>query len=230
MAVMPCPPNSISRCRGETGVTTSTSANGSRSRVRAQNRLRILGAAEKVFARQGFKGARLMEIALEADLPKANLLYYFRSKEEIYRAVCQDILETWLGALGDISAEDKPDDALRQYIEAKMNLSLKRPNASKVFAMEIIAGAPVIGNYLTHDLKDWVDKQARVFEIWQARGEMAKLPPRHVLFLIWAATQTYADFSTQISAVLGGEAISPNEYRNAVETVTEVILRGLGTR
>ncbi|XDZ65214.1 TetR family transcriptional regulator C-terminal domain-containing protein [Alphaproteobacteria bacterium LSUCC0684] len=193
-------------------------------------RARILKAAETVFARQGFSGARLMEIAAEAGLPKANLLYYFRSKEEIYRSVCQDILETWLGALGDISAKDKPEDALRKYIEAKMDLSLKRPNASKVFAMEIIAGAPVIGDYLAHDLKDWVSKQAEVFEIWQARGEMAEVPPRHVLFLIWAATQTYADFSTQITAVLGSETISADEYAKAVETVTEVILRGLGTR
>jgi TetR/AcrR family transcriptional regulator len=201
-----------------------------RSRIRTEREARILKAAETVFAHRGFNGARLMEIAAEADLPKANLLYYFRSKEEIYRAVCQDILETWLGALGDISADDKPDDALRKYIEAKMDLSLKRPNASKVFAMEIIAGAPVIGDYLAHDLKNWVNKQAEVFTIWQERGEMAEVSPRHVLFLIWAATQTYADFSTQITAVLGSEKISKHEYENAVETVTGVILRGLGTR
>jgi TetR/AcrR family transcriptional regulator len=119
---------------------------------------------------------------------------------------------------------------LRKYIEAKMDLSLKRPNASKVFAMEIIAGAPVIGDYLAHDLKNWVNKQAEVFTIWQERGEMAEVSPRHVLFLIWAATQTYADFSTQITAVLGSEKISKHEYENAVETVTGVILRGLGTR
>jgi len=200
------------------------------SRIRKQNRLRILKAAETVFARRGFKGARLLEIAEEAGLPKANLLYYFRSKEEIYRTVCQDILETWLGALGDISASDHPDQALRQYIEAKMELSRRRPNASRVFAMEIIAGAPVIGDYLAHDLKDWVDKQAEVFQIWQQRGQMASLPPRHVLFVIWAATQTYADFSTQITAVLGSRTISPDEYSKAVETVAEIILRGLGTR
>lgn len=201
-----------------------------RSSIRTEREARILKAAETVFAHRGFNGARLMEIAAEADLPKANLLYYFRSKEEIYRAVCQDILETWLGALGDISADDKPDDALRKYIEAKMDLSLKRPNASKVFAMEIIAGAPVIGDYLAHDLKNWVNKQAEVFTIWQERGEMAEVSPPHVLFLIWAATQTYADFSTQITAVLGSEKISKHEYENAVETVTGVILRGLGTR
>ena len=172
----------------------------------------------------------MLEIAAEAGLPKANVLYYFRSKEKIYRAVCQDILETWLGALGDISANDSPDDALQRYIKAKIQLSLDRPNASKIFAMEVISGAPVIGDYLAHDLKDWVDKQVEVFEIWQSRGEMASVSARHVLFLIWAATQTYADFDAQIKAVLGSTSIHSDEYAEAVETVTGVILRGLGTR
>ena len=96
--------------------------------------------------------------------------------------------------------------------------------------MEVISGAPVIGDYLANDLKDWVDKQAEVFEIWQSRGEMIRVSPRHVLFLIWAATQTYADFDVQIKAVLGSASTHKNGYAEAVETVTGVILRGLGTR
>ena len=187
----------------------------------------ILKAAEKVFARQGLKGSRLFEIANEADLPKANLLYYFQSKEDIYRAVCQDILETWLEALGEISAEDNPKKAIESYIKSKMDLSFSRPNASKVFALEIIAGAPVIGDYLEKDLKSWVDRQASVFKTWQSRGEMVSISPQHVFFMIWAVTQTYADFNTQITAVLGVEKIGKADYSSAVETVTEVILRGL---
>ena len=187
----------------------------------------ILKAAEKVFARQGLKGTRLFEIANEARLPKANLLYYFHSKEDIYRAVCQDILETWLGALGEISADDNPKKAIESYIKSKMNLSFSRPNASKVFALEIISGAPVIGDYLETDLKSWVDRQANVFEKWQSRGEMVSISPQHVFFMIWAVTQTYADFNTQITAVLGVEEISAVDYSSAVETVTEVILGGL---
>jgi TetR/AcrR family transcriptional regulator len=201
-----------------------------KSRIGGKNRALILKAAEMVFARKGFNGSRLTEIAAAAGLPKANLLYYFRSKEGLYRAVCSDILETWLHALGDISADDKPDEALQSYIKAKMDLSRRRPDASKVFAMEIISGAPVMGDYLRQDLKDWVDQQAKVFKIWQSRGEMAEVAPRHVFFLIWAVTQTYADFDTQITAILGCDDISKSEYVHAVDTVTRVILRGLGTR
>lgn len=200
------------------------------TRIRDEKKAVILKAAEKIFAQRGFGGARLSEISAEAGLPKANLLYYFHSKEEIYRSVCQDILENWLGALGDISAEDKPDDALRRYIEAKLELSRIRPNASKVFAMEIISGAPVISDYLRRDLKKWVDNQVEVFNAWQERGEMRSVSPRHVLFIIWAATQTYADFEAQITAVLGSDSIDFDEHVVAAETVTGIILRGLGTR
>lgn len=200
------------------------------TRISDEKRSVILKAAEKIFARRGFRGARLKEISAEAGLPKANLLYYFRSKEDIYRSVCHDILENWLVALGDISVDDKPDDALTKYIEAKLELSRVRPNASKVFAMEIISGAPVIGEYLQRDLKKWVDNQVEVFDAWQRRGEMRRVSPRHVLFLIWSATQTYADFEAQISAVLGTKYIDADEYAKAAETVTGIILRGLGTR
>jgi TetR/AcrR family transcriptional regulator len=192
-----------------------------------EKKARILKAAEKVFAQQGLKGSRLFEIANEAGLPKANLLYYFESKEDIYRAVCQDILETWLGALGEISADDNPKKAIESYIKLKMDLSFSRPNASKVFALEIIAGAPVIGDYLKKDLKSWVDRQAIVFKTWQSRGEMVSISPQHVFFMIWAMTQTYADFNTQITAVLGVEEIGKADYSSAVETVTEVLLSGL---
>ncbi len=187
----------------------------------------ILKAAEKVFARQGLKGTRLIEIANEAGLSKANLLYYFQSKEDIYRAVCQDILGTWLEALGDISEDDNPKKAIESYIKSKMDLSFSRPNASKVFALEIIAGAPVIGDYLEKDLKSWVDRQASVFKTWQSRGEMVSISPQHVFFMIWAVTQTYADFNTQITAVLGVKELGAVDYSSAVETVTDVVLTGL---
>ena len=194
---------------------------------KVEKKARILKAAEKVFARQGLKGTRLLEIANEAGLPKANLLYYFQSKEDIYRAVCQDILGTWLGALGEISADDNPKKAIESYIKSKMDLSFSRPNASKVFALEIIAGAPVIGDYLKKDLKSWVDRQASVFKTWQSRGEMVSISPQHVFFMIWAVTQTYADFNTQITAVLGVKEVGAVDYSSAIETVTEVILTGL---
>lgn len=199
-----------------------------RGRVGERNRGRILAAAERVFAQRGFRGARLDEIAGEAKLPKANLLYYFCNKETLYRAVVTDILEVWLSALGEISVDDDPAEALAGYIERKMALSRERPEASRVFAMEVITGAPVIREYLRGSLRDWVARQDVVFRTWQRRGMMADLPTEHVFFAIWALTQTYADFQPQVTAVLGVERLSERDHRDAVETVTAIVLNGLG--
>ena len=200
------------------------------SRIQIKKRALILNAAERVFARYGFSGSRLKEIAKEAGLPKANILYYYKSKEALYRYVCQDILENWLSAIGDISESSEPSEALRNYIEAKMELSIRRPNASRVFAMEIISGAPVIGDYLANELKSWVDNHVQIFQVWQKRGQLADVSPYHVFFVIWAVTQTYADFETQIELVLGDQHLGSDEYGRAVKSVTQIILSGLTPR
>jgi TetR/AcrR family transcriptional regulator len=202
----------------------------SRSNIQIKKRALILNAAEFVFSRHGFAGSRLMAIAEKAGLPKANILYYFRSKEDLYRSLCQDILENWLGAIGDISENSEPSDALKKYIEAKMELSRQRPHASKVFAMEIISGAPVIRDYLAIELRSWVRNQSKIFRVWQKRGQITEVSPYHVFFVIWAVTQTYADFETQIKLVLGEEHLGSYEHERAVKAVTEIILYGLAPR
>ena len=194
-----------------------------RGRVGERNRRQILAAAERVFARRGYPGARLDEIALESNLPKANLLYYFKSKEALYESVIGDILDLWLSALGEITVDDDPCEALTGYIERKMALSQERPEASRVFAMEIITGAPVVGGYLRGYLREWVERQGAVFRTWQRRGLMADLPPEHVFFTIWAMTQTYADFGQPFNIVnVGdGQAAGIRPEDDAGENVAE---------
>ena len=63
---------------------------------------------------------------------------------------------------------------------------------------------------------------------WIAAGKMREVDPKHLLFIIWASTQTYAGFASQISAVLGKEELSPQDYKAVARQMTEVILRGCG--
>ena len=228
MDMMPYPPNFI--LVSELDGDLQCSKKIKQSRIQIKKRALILNAAERVFARYGFSGSRLKEIAKEAGLPKASILYYYKSKEALYRYVCQDILENWLSAIGDISESSEPSEALRNYIEAKMELSIQRPNASRVFAMEIISGAPVIGDYLANELKSWVDNHVQIFQVWQKRGQLADVSPYHVFFVIWAVTQTYADFETQIELVLGDQHLGSDEYGRAMKSVTQIILSDLTPR
>ncbi len=190
----------------------------------------ILGAAEAVFARAGFSGATMAGIAELAGLPKANLHYYFRTKAALYRAVLDHTLTLWLAETDGIRSDADPEKALGDYIRAKMRLTATHRDASRVFANEMLHGAPHIGGYLRNELKALVDEKAKVIDHWADRGLMDRIDARHLFFTIWAATQTYADFQPQVCAVLGKERLTHAELGRATEQLVRMILRGCGVR
>jgi TetR/AcrR family transcriptional regulator len=197
---------------------------------RLANEARILKAAEEVFATAGFSGARTAAIARRAGVPKANLHYYFGTKVALYRRVLENILEVWLGMGDSIRPGADPAQALAAYIAAKVEHSRRRPFASKVFANEMLHGAPQVKGYLRHELKRWVDAKATVIDDWIAQGRMAPVDTRHLFFVLWAMTQTYADFDVQVAAVLGRRRIAPADYQAAAALITQLVLRGAGLR
>jgi TetR/AcrR family transcriptional regulator len=196
--------------------------------IRQANEALILSAAEKVFARAGFGGATMAAIAEASGLPKANLHYYFGSKEVLYREVLARILNDWLVPTHGITVEADPKSALAQYIRDKMELSAQRPDGSKVFANELLHGAPVVKGLLATELRQLLLEKASVVQAWVDAGRMAKVDGMHLFFTIWAATQTYADFDVQICAVLEQDALTPQDFERATEHVVSLILRGCG--
>lgn len=199
-----------------------------RDAARRENEARILAAAEKVFAEAGFGGATMQLIADMAGLPKANLHYYFDTKEELYRKVVQQIFEIWLHAADSFDNAPGPVEGIGAYIDAKMDISRHHPFGSKVWASEVMHGAPVIQDYLETTLRDWTKGRAAVIQRWVDEGKMASIDPRHLLYMLWAATQHYADFGHQIETLNGGRPLTDRQWREAKESVKTVILRGIG--
>ena len=209
-------------------MTEALTADIAKGQIRQANELLILAAAEKVFARAGFGGAAMAAIAEASGLPKANLYYYFGSKEDLYRAVLAHILNDWLKPIACITNDAEPRAAIEQYIRAKMALARLRPDGSKVFANELLHGALVVRALLETDLHDLVASKAAVIQSWIDAGRMAKLNGTHLFFTIWAATQTYADFDVQVGAVLGRDELTAKDHDEATEHVVSLILRGCG--
>jgi len=203
-------------------------ARESGGRIRQENEAQILRAAEHVFARAGFAGATMADIALRAGMPKSNLHYYFRTKQALYRAVLAHTLQLWLSETDIISTEHTPRVALEHYIRAKMRLSASHPDASRVFANELLHGAPEIGGVLREALHELVARKARVIRSWIESGRMAQVDPYHLFFTIWAATQTYADFEAQVCAVLGVKQLDTQDFDRATEHLVALLLRGCG--
>ena len=199
-----------------------------RIEIRQQNETLILQAAEKVFAEAGFGGATMQLIADMAGLPKANLHYYFPTKEALYRQVVQNIFEIWLQAAGSMDRAPGPVEGIGAYIDAKMEISRRHPDGSKVWASEVMHGAPVIQDYLETTLRDWTTGRAALIQRWIDEGKMAPVNPEHLLYMLWATTQHYADFGHQIETLNGGKPLTNAQWRAAKDSVKTMILRGIG--
>ncbi|MBR9866084.1 MAG: TetR family transcriptional regulator [Oceanospirillales bacterium] len=202
-----------------------------RSRIREGHENTILRAAEHLFSLNGYNGTALETIAEKAGMSKQNLIYYFSSKEVLYQQVLKNILDMWVEkmALLDQLGEN-PKEMLRNYIRGKVELSRSNPEASKVFAIEIINGAPYLKEYLKSHLTPALDADVRLVRKWIAEGVMDDVDPYHLFFMIWSSTQTYADFSSQISISLGKEKLQDDDFDNATEFLTHLVIKGLGMK
>lgn len=199
-----------------------------KGQIRQANRELILAAADRVFARAGFNGATTAAIADAAGLPKANVHYYFGSKQALYREVLARTLHDWLLPLDALQPEADPRSAIEAYLRAKMAMSATRPDASRVFANELLHGAPVLGDLIRGELRSTVRKKVAVIDGWIAAGRMAPVDATHLFFTMWAATQTYADFDVQVRAVLGRQRLTARDHQRATEHVVSLVLRGCG--
>lgn len=220
-----------SASRARRGARSSRNERGAgrgKSRNGAAQEIAILEAAERVFAGAGFGGATMAAIAAAAGLPKPNLHYYFGSKRALYRAVLERTLGEWLVPMDSIVAGAEPRAALECYIREKMRQSFARPYASRVWANELLHGAPELHGTLVRTLRPLVRRKAAVIEQWIAEGRMASLDGMQLFFTIWAATQTYADFEVQIRAVLGRARLDRAAQEKATQHVVSLILRGCG--
>ncbi len=202
-----------------------------RSRIREAHEVRILAAAEDVFAQFGYNGASLETIAERAGLSKQNMLYYFSSKEILYHRVLKNILDLWLEKMTLLEqAGEDPAAMLENYIRGKFEISRTHPNGSKVFANEIINGAPHLKEYLSQRLLPQLEADIALVRGWIRDGIVDPIEPEHLFFTIWASTQTYADFSAQIELSLGKPKLETSDFTKAGDFLTHVILKGIGLR
>lgn len=205
----------------------ATGGRRSKTRIGAANADRILDAALVAFARDGLRGTRIEAIAETAGMSKTNLLYYFPSKEELYKAALTRMLDIWLTPLRELDGAIGPAAALTAYIEQKLDYSRRYPEASRLFAMEIMQGAPHLQAVLAGELAELVERKAATIRAWIADGQLAPVEPHHLLFTIWATTQHYADFSAQISTLTGRDLSDDGFFDETKAALAGTILRGV---
>lgn len=188
----------------------------------------IVAEAVRVFAESGYEGASVATIADNVGLSKQNLMYYFPTKQALYQRVLDEVLDDWLERMANLAAPDgEPADVLRAYIKAKLDFSRERPLASRVYAMEVISGAPLYGEQIRARVVPLLRKDIEVFERWIADGRIAPINATHLLFAVWAMTQSYADFAAQMQLVLGAGHLTGADFAAAEETISKLVLAAL---
>jgi TetR/AcrR family transcriptional regulator len=188
----------------------------------------IAAEAVRVFAESGYEGASVATIAENVGLSKQNLMYYFPTKQALYQRVLDDVLDEWLARMANIAEPDgEPAEVLRAYIKAKLDFSREHPWGSRVYAMEVISGAPLFGEQIRERVVPLVRKDIEVFERWIAEGRIAPVNATHLLFAIWAMTQSYADFAAQMQLVLGAGQLTGADFADAEETITRLVIASL---
>ena len=195
-------------------------------RIRARNEEKILRAAVGLFADKSFHGTHIKEIARVSGLPKTNVYYYFPTKECIYTAVIERLIEGWDRAFEHIVPEREPREAIAAYIRAKLEYSRRHTTESRFFANEILRGAQFLERRQRQHIREVTDQRAHVVEEWIRRGQMAPVDPRHFFIMLWSATQFYADFGMLAADVLGQRRLTRTDFDAAAETMTKVILDG----
>ncbi|MBM3605775.1 MAG: TetR family transcriptional regulator [Alphaproteobacteria bacterium] len=173
------------------------------TRIQQKNRDLILQGALDAFSANGLRGATIDQIARAAGLSKPNVLYYFDSKDDIHKTLLTTLLDMWLAPMQRINPQGDPLTEVLRYVQAKLRMSRDYPRESRLFAYEILQGAPHLTAILGGGLRDIVDRTVEVLERWMSEGRLARVEPRHLIFSIWSMTQHYADFEIQVRAVLG---------------------------
>ncbi|MGY2575996.1 TetR family transcriptional regulator C-terminal domain-containing protein [Vibrio sp. C8] len=194
--------------------------------IRRRNETLILQAAADEFVKHGYKGTSVQAIADRVNLPKANILYYFKSKTGLYKALLKDILDLWNEGFSEDAANMPPETVLHNYIVGKMRYSRTHPQESKIFAQEIIQGAPNIRDEIQFPVVEWATGKSSVIQTWVDKGLILPVEPLYLLFLIWSSTQFYADFDTEIELIKGAP-MSESEFEDAQNFLVNIIIRGL---
>jgi TetR/AcrR family transcriptional regulator len=215
----------------EIGTGAGIAPPGRRNQHREEVEGAILREAVRLFAERGFEGTAIAEVAERAGLSKQNLMYYFTTKQALYKRVLDDVLDAWLERMASLADPGQdPANVLRAYVAAKLRFSREQPLASRVYAMEVIGGAKLYGEEIRSRVVPLLRQDIAVFERWITEGRIAPVNATHLLFAVWAMTQSYADFSAQMALVLDRAALTEQDFDDAAQLITGMVLAALGLK
>jgi TetR/AcrR family transcriptional regulator, fatty acid metabolism regulator protein len=200
-------------------------ATTTRAQAAADRRRQILDAAVRVFARQGFHGCRVSDVADEAGVAYGLVYHYFRSKEEVLDTL---FLERWDVLVATIDEVAERDDlAARDKLHAIASFIVDSyrhdPELMKVIIVEVTRAANSFGRTHLAKIREAYDGIAAIIERAQAEGTFkSDVTPQYVAMAFYGAIEQV--LTAWIFDLL---PTGEDEYERAKRFVVETVCGGL---
>ncbi|AZE61021.1 MULTISPECIES: TetR/AcrR family transcriptional regulator [Pseudomonas] len=204
---------------------------GIRAQQADQTRARILQAAVKVFARDGYSGGRVDSISKVAESNDRMLYYYFGSKEQLFTCVLEHIYEQFNQAEGKLKLDlAAPAQALRELVAFIWNYYVKHPEFVAILSIENLhQGKHARQSSEMRRLSgEAVGVLRPIIEAGQAQGVFRQdIDLKHVYLMIASLCYFYNSNRHTLSSFLGEDLSNKGQQQDWLAFITDLVLRGV---
>jgi len=184
------------------------------------SRDKILEVAEALYARRGFAGVGMREVAEAARLGKSSLFHHFRSKVQLYLAVHERVLGRLHERLSAVLASDAPPtEKLDRWVDAAIDAFAEQPSSARILLRALVEEE-------AFESEEWPEGQAvdaRVVSILDGilrllaegmrEGVFRDASPAHVVQTLIGATLYHFASAELGEALLGAPLLSAEAVR-----------------
>ena len=182
------------------------------NRVREKRVQSIMDAAEIEFARNGLNGTSVQSIADRAGLQKRQVLYFFKSKESLYKAVIEHIFQEWR-SLSPVDWNRPPKTVIAEYIDHLFFQAETKPHQNKLLVAEMLSGGTFGVEIMEiRDSRSIVSNTVALLEKYMDEGAMKRTDALAYLFQIWSAQHFYVAFGPEVSFFLEKDKMGREDW------------------
>ncbi len=202
----------------------------SEPRPRRDKRALILEAAIHVFARMGYPGARVSDIAREAGIAYGLVYHYFKNKEEMLNTIFEERWSGFLDAVEGIAdSATSAQDKLMSIAALVLNAHRLRPEWVKVLVLEIQRSSRFAQPGQLRAVGRFIQAVVRLLRSGQVNGELREdLDPEIAAYLFIGGLEIVIT-ARVLDVIRVDDADEQEYYRRVSRTVVEIFLNGLAT-
>jgi TetR/AcrR family transcriptional regulator len=180
----------------------------------ASSRARILAAARTEFAERGFEGVPLQAIAARAGVRQPTLLYHFESKERLYRAVIEQVVDDWAAETEQaISTGLRGFDQVAALVDAAFRLFERNGDFVRIVRREAIEGAGRLEDQMAEFVRPFLDDAVRFLRREMRAGRLRRHDPVELMQVCYGTVFTYFSDARFRGKLLGEDPLSAPALR-----------------